>query len=239
MAAVLGSGAGAVLSHSAAATHWDLLRPISGPIDISVPTQAGRAQRSGIRLHRCATLALGGEKSSSSRHPKLTRQSPLVTVRDGIPVTTVQRTIDDLRGAVPSYLVRRARRQAELAGYRLEGEELRTRSDLEDRFLWICRRYGLPIPAVNVRIGRWTVDFVREEERLVVETDGFAYHRGRVAFEDDRARDLALRGLGYRVLRFSDAQLKAEPERVAADVAAALSASRPGGSNVRDTPGRY
>ena len=151
------------------------------------------------------------------------RQSPLVTVRDGIPVTTVQRTIDDLRGAVPSYLVRRARRQAEIAGYRLDGVALGTRSDLEDRFLWICRRHGLPMPAVNARIGRWTVDFVWAEARLVVETDGFAYHRGRVAFEDDRARDLGLRGLGFSVLRFSDAQIHAGPGQVAADVAAALS----------------
>lgn len=208
-----------------------MLRALDGAIDVSLPSASGRTGHRGIRHHRCRSLSA---VSLSSRPSGGKRQSPLVTVRRGIPVTTVQRTVDDLRGAVPPHLVRRARRQAELAGYRLEGESLGTRSDLEDRFLWICRRYGLSPPALNVRIGRWTVDFVWRAERLVVETDSFAYHRGRVAFEDDRARDLELRRLGYSVLRFSAAQLNAEPRRVAEDVAAALvprdasvSASRP------------
>jgi hypothetical protein len=78
-------------------------------------------------------------------------------------------------------------RQAELAGYplgpgaRVDG----TRSDLELDFLAFCDRHRLPRPRVNVRIGRWTVDFLCRAERLAVETDFFDYHRGSVAFEDD------------------------------------------------------
>jgi very-short-patch-repair endonuclease len=71
-------------------------------------------------------------------------------------------------------------------------------------------------------LGRWEVDFLWRDEYLVVETDSFAYHRGAVAFQTDHARDLDLRQRGYTVLRFSETQLEAEPERVAADVAAAL-----------------
>jgi very-short-patch-repair endonuclease len=56
----------------------------------------------------------------------------------------------------------------------------------------------------------------------VVEVDSFAYHRGSVAFQDDRARDLDLRQRGFTVLRFSERQLEDEPARVAADVARAL-----------------
>jgi Protein of unknown function (DUF559) len=47
---------------------------------------------------------------------------------------------------------------------------------------------------------------------------------GSVAFHEDRARDLDLRGAGFTVLRFDERQLEEEPERVAADVAAALRA---------------
>jgi len=50
----------------------------------------------------------------------------------------------------------------------------------------------------------------------VVETDGYRYHRGRQAFEHDRARDLELRALGYEVLRLSHRQVFDEPQSVAA-----------------------
>jgi phytoene/squalene synthetase len=85
-------------------------------------------------------------------------------VRHGIPVTTPARTIDDLRRAVPERLARRARRQAELAGWRIEGGGDRTRSDLERDFPRLRRRHGLPRPEVNVKIGRWTVDFTWRRE---------------------------------------------------------------------------
>ncbi|HEX5984505.1 MAG TPA: DUF559 domain-containing protein [Solirubrobacterales bacterium] len=147
----------------------------------------------------------------------------LTTYRDRIPVTTVARTIEDLHDHVPPRLVRRAIRQAELAGLRLDGiESDRSRSDLERDFLALCRRHRLPPPEVNVKIERWEVDFLWRPQRLVVETDSFAYHRGSVAFEDDHARDLDLRAAGYTVRRFTGLQLEEEPERVVADVARAL-----------------
>ena len=222
MAAVLACGDGAVLSHGSAAALWELLRPIDGPIHVTVPTAAGRISRRGIHLHRCPLLA---ELSSLPSSPATRggQGGQLVTRRHRIPVTTVQRTIDDLGGAVPPYLVRRARRQAELKGWRLEGAEgRRTRSELEDEFLALCRRHHLPPPETNVKIGRWEVDFVWREQRLVVETDSFAYHRGSVTFHDDHARDLDLRGEGFAVLRFSERQIEDEPRRVMADVARAL-----------------
>ena len=110
-------------------------------------------------------------------------------------------------------------------GLRLDGiESDRTRSDLETAFLALWHRHGLPSPEVNVRLGRWEVDFLWRAQRLVVEVDCFAYHRGSVAFEDDHARDLDLRQQGYTVRRFTDRQLEEEPERIVADVSAALAA---------------
>ncbi|MGN6815868.1 MAG: type IV toxin-antitoxin system AbiEi family antitoxin domain-containing protein [Solirubrobacterales bacterium] len=51
MAAVLACGEGAVLSRGSAAALWGLLRPIDGPVHVSVPTTSGRLSRGGIRLH--------------------------------------------------------------------------------------------------------------------------------------------------------------------------------------------
>ncbi|HEU5252607.1 MAG TPA: hypothetical protein VFU16_04675, partial [Solirubrobacterales bacterium] len=58
----------------------------------------------------------------------------MTTYRLGIPVTSVPRTLEDLERTtlLSSHLVRRATRQAEIKGYRLEHLQTdRTRSDLE------------------------------------------------------------------------------------------------------------
>jgi very-short-patch-repair endonuclease len=173
--------------------------------------------RRGIHLHRVPSL------SPSSSAIRGGREGGHCTRRHNIPVTTVQRTIDDLDGTVPSYLARRARREAELRGIHLQGvESKRQRSDLEEDFLALCARRRLPLPETNVKIGRWEVDFLWRDHNLVVETDSFTYHRGSVAFEDDHARDLDLRQRGFTVLRFTGTQIENEPDRVAADVAATL-----------------
>jgi hypothetical protein len=226
IAAVLACGDGGVLSHVSAAVLWDLLKPIDGPVHISVPTTSGRKSRRGIRLHRCPPLA---QPSSSPTYLNQEggRGGGLTTRRHNIPVTTVPRTIDDLQRTelLPPHLLRRAMRQGELKGHYLHGVESdRTRSDLESLFLAVIHphRDHIPPPEVNVKLGRWTVDFLWRQQRVIVETDFWSYHRGSVAFEDDHARDLDLRSAGYTVLRFTDRQLEKEPGRVVADVARAL-----------------
>lgn len=115
-------------------------------------------------------------------------------------------------------------RQAEFLGLRLEPgiETDGTRSDPERDFLRFCRRNGLPAPEVNGRVGPWTVDFLWRDKWVAVEADSYAYHRGSVAFEDDRARDLDLRRRGFDVRRFSHGQVREKPELVAADLRDAL-----------------
>jgi very-short-patch-repair endonuclease len=221
MAAVLACGKGAVLSHGSAAVHWGLLRPLEGPVNVTVPNRNGRAVRRGIRIHRRVDL---GERATLSTNGLQSRPQRLVTRRNGIPVTTVERTLEDLkRSELRPSLVRRAIRQAEFL--RLPMGEIKTdgtRSDLERDFLRLWRRHRLPTPEVNVPIGHFTVDFLWRDKRLVVETDSFVTHGGSIAFDDDRTRDLELRRRGYRVHRFSARQLEVEPAAVAEDVVMAL-----------------
>lgn len=56
MAAVLAAGDTAVASHQSAAAVWGMLRPHTGPIDVTVPGDAGRRKRRGISVHRSSTL---------------------------------------------------------------------------------------------------------------------------------------------------------------------------------------
>jgi very-short-patch-repair endonuclease len=214
MAAVLASSG--VLSHRSAATLWRLLPPRSGPIDVSVAGTGGRDRRDGLHLHRSRTLG-----------PSHT------TKRVGIPVTTPARTITDLRNAsarrhrnaVSPQELKRAIRQAGVLGLEIDkpGEADRTRSELEHLFLRLCKRHGLPTPEVNVRIDSLLVDFLWRDRWLIVETDGYKYHSGREAFEDDRTRDLRLKTLGYEVVRLSYRQVVDESPRVADLLAAILS----------------
>ena len=199
---------GAALSHRSAAELWGLLGPRRGPVDVSIPGDGGRAKRSGIRLHRSHLLLPAA-----------------VTFRGGIPVTTPARTIADLRQVsvgtrrlITPRELRRAIRQANVLGLPIgeDDRRRRERSDLEEDFLTLCERHRLPTPEVNVRVGEHLVDFLWRERRLVVETDGYIYHRGRAAFEDDRMRDLSLRALGYDVMHFADSQIEAEPGQIAA-----------------------
>jgi very-short-patch-repair endonuclease len=143
-------------------------------------------------------------------------------------VTTAARTIADLRRVVPPQQLRRAVREAAVLGLDRSGnvEAEPTRSELEHRFLLLCRRHRLPMPEPNAALGPFTADFLWREPALIIETDGYRYHRGRQAFEDDRARDTELRLMGYEVVRFTYRQVVDDPERVAAILRALLARPR-------------
>jgi very-short-patch-repair endonuclease len=207
LAAVLAAGDGAVLSHTSAAGLWKFLRPIQGPVHVTVPAAVHRKPRPGLHVHRSRTL--------TRRH---------IIRTHGIVVTNPARTIEDIRREVEPYLFRRALRQAELAGHRVPhlATTKRTRSDLELLFLDLCDAHRLPRPEVNVRVGRYLVDFLWPAQRVAVEADSWEYHRGSVAFEDDHERNLALGARGFTVRRYTGDQLEAASDAVAADLRRAL-----------------
>ena len=69
---------------------------------------------------------------------------------------------------------------------------------------------------VNAIVCGLEVDFHWPRRRLVVEVDGWTFHRTRRAFERDRERDAILAAGGIRVLRFTHRQVTREPALVAA-----------------------
>jgi very-short-patch-repair endonuclease len=217
LAAVLAVGPGAVLSHRAAAALHGI-RPSGTRIDVTTTGRA--ADQRGIRVHHARTL-----------------DPTDITTVDGIPVTSVARTLVDLAHTVPRDHLTTALREAE----RLHLFDLRaiqaarartrhregpgdralkdalaelaalatthTRSPLEDAFLDLLRRAGLPQPRTNATVEGHEVDAYWPQHRLVAELDGWAYHRTRHAFESDRARDAELQAAGHRVVRFTHHQV--------------------------------
>ena len=210
MAAVLACGAGAVLSHRSGAELWGLLPVRHGLIEVTIATDSGRARRRGVRIHRCPSLP-----------------SAMTACYKRIPVTTPARTIADLRRTASVDDVRKAIREAQFQRLRVDDEAAKeeelTRTKLERNFVRVCRRHRLPRPEVNVWVGPFQVDFLWREHRLVVETDGWQAHGGRMAFEEDRARDLELKLLGFEVVRFTYRQVATKPDKVAAKLRVLLS----------------
>lgn len=227
-AAVLAGSEGTLLSHVNGAAAWDLRPDPAGPIHITVPDRR-RVRQPGLIVHRPRTLTPGDARTCG-----------------GIPITSVARTLFDLAGsgmreralaaaldraeflrlldfAELRELIERhpTRRGAPalaslLSGY--SGGATVTRSELEDRFLALCRSFGLPRPKVNAVIEGREVDFVWPLARLIVEVDGYAYHRSPTAFATDRERDVELVLAGYRVLRFTWEQVTRRPSYVARSV---------------------
>jgi very-short-patch-repair endonuclease len=201
MAAVLACRDGAVASHRSAGALWGILPPSPGPIEITVPSYGGRRKQRGIVVHRSMTLTASD-----------------TTRRRGIPVTCPARTLQDLRRVLSAEQLQKATRKAldlrlDVAAALAPEPDL-TRSELERRFLRLCRSHALPSPEVNARVGPYEVDFLWRDLRLVVETDGFRHHGSRAAFEADRARDARLQAGGYRVLRLTYRQLRDDPDAV-------------------------
>jgi hypothetical protein len=101
------------------------------------------------------------------------------------------------------------------------------RSKLERRLFDLCRRAGIPLPAVNIWVEGCEVDMLWRDQRVIVELDSWEFHRTRAAFERDRARDVELQRLGYRVLRFTWRQLAMEPAVLIAAVLDVMGEGKP------------
>lgn len=231
MAAVLAVGEGAVLSHLSAALLWGIVDRAVQVIHV-LAADGGSRDRPGLVIHR-------------SRHLPPEHR----TERDGIPVTTVARTLLDLAALLPPKRVRYAVEAADRDGLldvpalvalcdvspgrkgtgvlrRLALEQRgavhRTKSPPEAAFLRLCMDHGLPEPLVNSRLHGYEVDFHWPGARLGVEIDTYTYHRSWAQRQRDLERDADLAVRGVKVVRFTRERVEGAASIVAAQVAALL-----------------
>jgi very-short-patch-repair endonuclease len=101
-----------------------------------------------------------------------------------------------------------------------------TRSELEERVLALCARFGVPRPLVNARVAELEVDFYWPDAQLVVEADSRRHHDTRAAFERDRERDARLLVHGVRVLRLTHRRISHAPAEVGGTLLALTRARR-------------
>lgn len=221
MAAIRACGEHAALSHGSAGALWGIGREGRSRIDVSIRGRR-RCVRPGIRSHMRPSL-----------------EARDLTSRRGIPVTTPTRTMldlatelaprqlervvneadklnlidpDALRAALEEHAgepgVQPLRRLLDRDTFRLSDREL------EVIFRPLAASAGLPVPQTKVFVNGFEVDFFWPGLGLVVETDGFRYHRTASAQSRDALRDQTHTAAGLTSLRFSHYQVKYEPDRV-------------------------
>lgn len=101
-----------------------------------------------------------------------------------------------------------------------------TRSELESKFLVLCRNEALPLPDVNTLIEGFEVDCAWPEFRFIVELDGLAFHSAPAAVERDHRRDATLQAKGFLVLRLTYRDVTTNPGYCAAMVRKHISRAR-------------
>ena len=223
MAAVLAGGEDAALSHRSAATLWGLL-PASARIHVATPRDL--RNRDGIKFHSQSL------------------QLDEVTTHDGIPVTTVARTLLDIAATDPDQLERafneaEYRRLWDATGirellvrypHRAGTPALRalvptgiTREELEHRFHALVEEHDLPRPLRNqpLTIGSRTFypDAMWPDAHLIVELDSRQAHDTTSRFPSDRERDRLLAIASWTVVRVTSMHLTPQ---LAADLDALL-----------------
>ncbi|HVW47062.1 MAG TPA: AbiEi antitoxin N-terminal domain-containing protein [Solirubrobacterales bacterium] len=224
MAAVLASSP-SVASHYSAGRLWGLLR--SRPETLHVT---------------CRNPRHGGRTFIEHR-ADLTRADR--ARRDGIPVTSLARTILDLavdsRVRTVARFIQRAEDEktfdlramddllARTKGHRgqakvrlaleiYDGAPAFTRSDLERRFYGAVTAAGLPAPSMNFFVAGHEIDAYWAEARFGVELDVYATHGSRLSFEEDRVRDDELLLAGIETTRVTGPRLAREPGAVVESV---------------------
>jgi very-short-patch-repair endonuclease len=234
MAAVMACGSQAVLSHLDAAALWKIYDGEGALVHVTRTTTAGQ-RLTGVRVHRARSLQAGD-----------------VTVKDGIPVTSMARTLVDLTDVLGPDRILRAMREADFlrildldalnaAVERAHGRRRISalkqalahhrpgqivRGELEHRFLELVREAGLPAPETNIKVQtrrlRYQIDCLWPEQGVAVELDGRDAHARTLAFESDRRKDNALNAIGLRPLRFTWHRVKDEAPDVIAELEATM-----------------
>ncbi len=225
-AAVMACGSRAVLSHDSAAALYGLRRWPRVP-EI---TSALQRKRPGIRAHRSATL---------------TRAD--VTVRHGIRVTTVARTILDIAPRLTDpQLVRaihEARRNHDLPPVALAGLMARcpraarlvnpgeppSESALDDAFRALLANFHLPRPEFQAEFHGHPVDAIYWRQRLIIELDGERDHGQWDRIEQDHLRDALALEYGFDTLRITWRMVTEHPRRLAGQLRRILARREPAG----------
>ena len=235
LSAVLACGDTALLSHHSAAATWGFRPSFNGLVHVTaIGSDAGR-ERPGIRAHRVTAL----DPRDIRRYQNIPITSPARALLEIAPDLTdrqLERALDEalikrlITHAAIAAIANAYQRYRGVARLRALADPGRptteTRSDGEEALLALIRRANLPLPELNAKVGNYTADFLWRHEKVIVELDGYDYHRGRAAFERDHQRDAEHQRMDHLVIRITGRQLAHQHEAILVRIATALAERR-------------
>jgi hypothetical protein len=205
MAAVLACGPGAVLSHSSAASLWGFFKYWDEPFEVTLGVNRRPKE---IRVHHCHLTP-----ADRTRQEGIPVTSPGRTLLDCAPkVANPTRLVNDALHSpwlTESQLVEASERHSRgrLVRRILFGQAGLTRSELEDKFVAFCKRFGIKLPELNVPMNGRVVDAFFREEGVIIELDGYDFHKDRATFERDRDKDAEAIAGGLITVRITESRL--------------------------------
>jgi hypothetical protein len=240
-AAVLAGGPDAVASHSSAGYLWGFLTRYDPPPEITL-TQGDRRPRH-ILTHRCPSL----QPRDIAHQRSVPTTSPARTTLDLAPRLAKKQLTrlvnDQLRSgylrltALHDVLQRNPRHPAtKLLTPFAENPTNPTNSPFEDEFLAFIAKYDLPTPEINFPFNGRHLDAFFPDHGVIVELDGWDYHKHQDAFENDRERDADHLDHGLSTIRITKQRFDATPDHEAARLLRILNdaaARCPGGAGPR------
>ena len=226
-AAVWSRGAHAVASGLSAAWWHGLMTTAPECIEVTVPRNSHGRAAPGCRVRR---RDLHSADLVEHRNLRVTALPLTVleaaTCRGGGPAI-MDRALQRRLGLADLQRAQRrnsGRRGSTAAGRMLAVAVDGARSEAERLFGALLRDAGITGWLTNQRVGPFEVDYLFPAARVVVEIDGFAFHSDPIDFQKDRQRQNYLILHGWTVLRFTWLDLITQPQRVLAEVLAAVSA---------------
>jgi very-short-patch-repair endonuclease len=224
-AAVWSYGPTSAASGLAAAWWHGMSRFAPEVVDVTVPRVSNHRRRSGVRTRR-RDLAPGD-----------------VVIRKGLRVTALPLTVVEaatrpgggmklmdaalqrdleLSQLWHAHLRNKGRHGSPAARRLLRAASDGARSEAERLLVSLLRRNRITGWKADYPVSGYQVDIAFPELKVAIETDGWAFHSDPEAFVKDRKRQNAIALLGWQILRFTWFDLTEHPQRVIAEIAAAI-----------------
>ncbi|MFI5510086.1 DUF559 domain-containing protein [Mycobacterium sp. NPDC051804] len=223
--AVWSYGDGAAASGLAAAWWHSMTRFAPGIIEVTVRRDARLQHRTMTRLRR---RDLGPKDVVERRGLRVTEPALTVveaSVRRGGGAELMDRALQgdlDLTQLWRAHLRNKGRHGSPSARRLLQAASDGARSEAERLIIRLLRGAKISGWKANYPVGGYVVDIAFPSQRVAIEVDGWAFHSDQKTFQRDRTRQNAIALSGWQILRFTWLDLTEYPQRVIAEIAAAL-----------------
>jgi len=220
-AGVWGYGHGAVASGLAAAWWHHLTRFAPETVEVTVPRSARLRRHVGTQLRRRDLATSDIVECKGLRVTALPLTVVEAAARRGggakLMDSALQRHVE-LPQLWRAHLRNKGRHGSPAARRLLQAASDGARSEAERLLVKLLRDNGITGWKTNYPVGGYKVDVAFPNEKVAIETDGWAFHSSQEDFQNDRERQNKIALLGWQVLRFTWLDLTEYPQRVLAEI---------------------